>query len=134
LLQAAYEKGNGAKPPTQTVAATVRADRSSPTFSVSFAYDPANPREISDLRFQKKGVTLYDMNADGTFDMRLTLGAEPRGELWYKGKSQEQDMHDQGASAYRRRLVGGEVLLFDMKNGLWRPESEKSAPGKDAPR
>ena len=94
-------------------------------FSMSCIYSLSNGIKVNELKLSKKNETLFDLNADGYFDMRVSLPPNKRTDILYKGKWQEVIPGDNNEwSKYKKKLKGGEIVFFDMQRGQWIPQSD----------
>ena len=83
-----------------------------------------NGIQLLELRLQKGREILYDLNADGKYDLRYTCSDKDGGErsceyaVWYE--NQWCDIVDKEPKLkYTKRLPGGTVLDFDLHLGQW---------------
>ena len=110
-------------------------------FSIAVEYTWSSPNnckihklELS-RRDENRSETLFDIGADGTFDVRVVTDTA-RGQhtggvyVWYEGawrkvmggdREPEQD-------EFHNRLLDGTWVSFDARNGRWIPEPSKSVP------
>lgn len=119
--------------PARTVSLGLGTD-----FSISCDYSPAdnsltNGTHVHDLVLHRRNEAFFDLNVDGSFDMRHVRDEEQHVSHTYvrhQGKWQET-VWDGTSSKYKRRLVGGGTVSFDMKSGLWVSPAEKSGPERE---
>lgn len=106
-------------------------------FTVNFCPAGRYPEVRSFALYQTRGdvlVTLRDNNADGVFDMRQTMDevkGVSRTNVWYHGtwravapRSSEEFQQTE----YRRQLVDGERVYFNLQTGEWLPLTKDAVP------
>jgi hypothetical protein len=101
-------------------------------FSISCEYSLSNGVQVRALTLSKKNESLIDLNADGSFDVRIHVPSDekprPPSEIWYQGKWREV-VSDGGGDKYRKQVAGGGAVCFDTKSGVWLPFTDKSVSG-----
>lgn len=104
-------------------------------FSMTCVYSLVDGIHVRELVLFKKDETLFDLNADGVFDLRQPRDPNKKfeekiPEIWYKGKWEKvvsSGFKGRYGKDGRRLVDSGETVSFDMKSGLWLSPTDKSS-------
>lgn len=93
-------------------------------FELACFYSLNNEIHPNELRLTRKDESLFDLNADGSYDVRVqhsvidSSDGLPKIQIWYD--SQWRGVIRGGdSSKYRKKLQDGDVVEFDIKRGQW---------------
>ncbi|REK12235.1 MAG: hypothetical protein DWQ37_12635 [Planctomycetota bacterium] len=90
-------------------------------FQLACSYSVPDEIEVHDLHLIREGKGAFDLDADGTYDLRLQHGDDAAGtrEIWYEEKWQEVEEQASGENMYERKLKDGTRVEFDLEQGKW---------------
>jgi hypothetical protein len=92
-----------------------------------------NGIRLVELRLQKEQEVLYDLNADGTYDLQYSCSDNEDGErvckyaVWHENEW-HQVADEDSQSKYAKTMPNGTVLDFDLNLGQWMTREDEKHP------
>ena len=88
------------------------------TFSVSCTFSSNAPTTVREYCLTRGPLTVMDLNADGSYDLRVSQKPDLRSEIWADGKWQGVVIGG-NTGKYLKEMRDGTWRSFDMDAGRW---------------